>query len=117
MELIFHKVAKLFNLLIVYFIFFIGNLDEKLTERVLYEILVQAGRIVDMYIPRDKETNRHKGYAITEYDTKEITEYVVKLFTNIVSFNKKPLKFGVRSLFLPFLSNLSSCPRDHHTLL
>ncbi|XP_011620993.1 RNA-binding protein 7 [Amborella trichopoda] len=74
---------------------FIGNLDEKVNDRVLYEILIQAGRIVDMHIPRDKETNRHKGYAFAEYETEEIAQYAVKLFSGLVSIHKKTLRFSM----------------------
>ncbi|KAI4967916.1 hypothetical protein ZWY2020_010580 [Hordeum vulgare] len=38
-----------------------GNWDEKIPGRVLYEILIQAGHVVDLYIPCDKETGRPKG--------------------------------------------------------
>ncbi|XP_020241592.1 peptidyl-prolyl cis-trans isomerase E isoform X2 [Asparagus officinalis] len=56
---------------------YIGNLDEKVSEKVLYEILVQVGRVVDLHIPRDKETNRMKGYAFAEYETEEIANYAM----------------------------------------
>ncbi|OEL13853.1 hypothetical protein BAE44_0025126 [Dichanthelium oligosanthes] len=51
---------------------YIGNLDEKVSERVLYEILIQAGHVIDLHIPCDKENNRLKGYAFAEYETEEI---------------------------------------------
>ncbi|KAG1328198.1 splicing factor 3B subunit 4 [Cocos nucifera] len=74
---------------------YIGNLDEKISEKVLYEILIQVGRVVDLYIPRDKETNHHKGYAFAEYETEEIAEYAVKLFSGLVRLNNKTLKFAI----------------------
>lgn len=67
-----------------------------MNERVLYEILVQVGYIVDLYIPRDKETNRHKGYAFVEYESEEIAEYAVRLFSGLVCLHNKLLKFAVR---------------------
>ncbi|KAK1311399.1 hypothetical protein QJS10_CPA08g01208 [Acorus calamus] len=73
---------------------YIGNLDEKVTERILYEILIQVGHIVDLHIPRDKETNRHKGYAFVEYETEEIAEYAIKLFSGLVCLHNKTLKFA-----------------------
>ncbi|KAK1266914.1 hypothetical protein QJS04_geneDACA009102 [Acorus gramineus] len=73
---------------------YIGNLDEKVTERILYEILIQVGQIVDLHIPRDKETNRHKGYAFAEYETEEIAEYAIKLFSGLVCLHNKTLKFA-----------------------
>ncbi|KAG8054552.1 hypothetical protein GUJ93_ZPchr0001g31446 [Zizania palustris] len=74
---------------------YIGNLDEKVTERVLYEILIQPGRVVDLYIPRDKETSRPKGYAFAEYETEEITQYAVQLFSGLVQLYGKTLKFAI----------------------
>ncbi|URE03830.1 hypothetical protein MUK42_22705 [Musa troglodytarum] len=73
---------------------YIGNLDEKVSERVLYEILIQVGRVVDLYIPRDKETNRHKGYAFAEYESEEIADYAVRLFSGLVRLHNKTLKFA-----------------------
>ncbi|KAG6489480.1 splicing factor 3B subunit 4-like [Zingiber officinale] len=74
---------------------YIGNLDEKVSERVLYEILVQVGRIVDLYIPRDKETDRHRGYAFAQYESEEIAEYAVRLFSGLVRLNNKTIKFAI----------------------
>ncbi|XP_015693038.1 RNA-binding protein 7 isoform X2 [Oryza brachyantha] len=74
---------------------FIGNLDEKVPERVLYEILIQVGRVVDLHIPRDKETSRSKGYAFAEYETEEIAQYAVKLFSGLVHLHNRTLRFAI----------------------
>ncbi|XP_052155442.1 uncharacterized protein LOC127773421 isoform X1 [Oryza glaberrima] len=74
---------------------FIGNLDEKVPERVLYEILIQVGRVVDLHIPRDKETSRSKGYAFAEYETEEIAQYAVKLFSGLVRLHNRTLRFAI----------------------
>ena len=71
-------------------------MDERVSERVLYDILIQVGRVVDLYIPRDKETERPKGYAFAEYETQEIAEYAVKLFSGLVTLYNRTLKFAVR---------------------
>ena len=83
-------------------LFLIGNLDEKVSERVLYEILIQVGHVVDLHIPRDKETNRHKGYAFAEYETEETANYAVRLFSGLVRLHNKTLKFAVRCFILSF---------------
>ncbi|WVZ98652.1 hypothetical protein U9M48_044060 [Paspalum notatum var. saurae] len=62
---------------------FIGNLDDK------------VGRVVDLYIPRDKETSRSKGYAFAEYETEEIAQYAVKLFSGLVRLHNKTLRFAI----------------------
>ncbi|EXC32466.1 Splicing factor 3B subunit 4 [Morus notabilis] len=74
---------------------YIGNLDERVSDRVLYDILIQAGRVVDLYIPRDKETEKPKGYAFAEYETEEIADYAVKLFSGLVTLYNRTLKFAI----------------------
>lgn len=74
---------------------FIGNLDEKVDERVLYEIMIQAGPLVDIYVPRDKETKRHKGYAFAEFTCEKSAQYAVSLFSGLVSLQKKMLRFSI----------------------
>lgn len=61
----------------------------------LYDILIQAGPVVNLYIPRDKETDKPKGYAFAEYESEEVAEYAVKLFSGLVTLYKKTLKFAV----------------------
>ncbi|XP_026446722.1 RNA-binding protein 7-like isoform X1 [Papaver somniferum] len=74
---------------------YVGNLDERVSERVLYDILIQAGRVVDLHIPRDRESNRPKGYAFAEYETEEIADYAVRLFTGLVTLYNRSLKFAI----------------------
>lgn len=74
---------------------YIGNLDERVTDRVLYDILIQAGRVVDLYIPRDRETDKPKGFAFAEFETEEIAEYAVRLFTGLVTLYNRTLKFAI----------------------
>ncbi|XP_004290246.1 PREDICTED: spliceosome-associated protein 49 [Fragaria vesca subsp. vesca] len=74
---------------------YIGNLDERVSDRVLYDILIQAGRVVDLHIPRDKETDKPRGYAFAEYETEEIAEYAVKLFSGLVTLYNRTLKFAI----------------------
>ncbi|XP_050364915.1 protein HSH49 isoform X2 [Argentina anserina] len=74
---------------------YVGNLDERVSERVLYDILIQAGRVVDLHIPHEKETDRPRGYAFAEYETLEIAEYAVKLFSGLVTLYNRTLKFAI----------------------
>uniref|UniRef100_A0A5B7BSY7 Putative RNA recognition motif-containing protein n=1 Tax=Davidia involucrata TaxID=16924 RepID=A0A5B7BSY7_DAVIN len=101
---------------------YIGSLDERVSDRVLYDILIQAGRVVDLYIPRDKETDRPKGYAFAEYETEEIADYAVRLFSGLVTLYNRTLKFAISgqdkpSLNLPTATtpalNSSLRPRPH----
>eukprot|EP00249_Psilotum_nudum_P012166 c23619_g1_i3 orf=742-1236(+) len=57
--------------------------------------MVQAGPIVDVYIPRDKDTKRHKGYGFAEYTSEESAQYAVKLFSGLVSLYNKVIRFAI----------------------
>ncbi|KAJ3678023.1 hypothetical protein LUZ60_001826 [Juncus effusus] len=71
------------------------NLDERVTEKVLHEIAIQAGRVIDIHIPTNKETNKHKGYAFVEYESAEIAEYAIKLFSGLVKLYNRPVRFAM----------------------
>eukprot|EP00850_Spirogloea_muscicola_P006369 SM000030S11378 [mRNA] locus=s30:442851:444329:+ [translate_table: standard] len=60
---------------------FLGNLHERVDERLLLELMAQAGPVADVHIPRDRETRRHRGYAFAEYETEEIARYALELFS------------------------------------
>ncbi|GMI86722.1 hypothetical protein like AT4G10110 [Hibiscus trionum] len=74
---------------------YIGNLDERVSNKVLYDILIQAGRVVDLYIPRDKETNKPKGFAFAGYENEDVAEYAVRLFSGLVTLYNRTLKFAI----------------------
>ncbi|KAL0408583.1 UNVERIFIED_CONTAM: hypothetical protein Sradi_1792700 [Sesamum radiatum] len=50
---------------------------------------------MNLYIPRDKDTDKPKGYAFAEYETEEVAEYAVKLFSGLVTLYKRTLKFAI----------------------
>lgn len=70
---------------------YIGNLD----ERILYEIMVQAGPLVNVHIPRDNDAKKHRGYGFAEYKTESNAQYAVKLFSGLVCLHNRPLRFQI----------------------
>lgn len=70
-----------------------------MSERVLYDIMIQAGRVQDLHLPRDRETDKPKGYAFAEYESQEVADYAVRLFSGIVVLYNRTLKFAVCSFF------------------
>nr|POE74863.1 hypothetical protein CFP56_22063 [Quercus suber] len=46
---------------------------------------LHLGWVVDLYIPRDKETDKPKGFAFAEYESAEVANYAVQLFSGLVS--------------------------------
>ncbi|CAN6555808.1 unnamed protein product [Malus baccata var. baccata] len=93
---------------------YIGNLDERVSDRVLYDILIQAGRVVDLHIPRDKETDKPKGFAFAEYESEEIADYAVRLFTGLVTLYNRTLKFAISGQDKPSHNTTSMVTSTHN---
>lgn len=78
-----------------------GNLDDRVTERVLYDIMVEAGRVSDVYIPKDKETKKSKGYGFAEFETEEGAQYALKLFSGLVVLFNRSVRLAMSSSGAP----------------
>lgn len=70
---------------------YIGNLDEKVTESLIWEVMLQAGPIRSVHIPRDRITQSHQGYAFCEFSSELDADYAVKVM-NQVRLWGKPIK-------------------------
>lgn len=75
---------------------YVGNLDEKCTEAILFELFVQAGPVVNVYLPRDRVTTLHSGYGFVEFSTEEDAEYATKIL-NMIKLYGKPIKINKAS--------------------
>lgn len=40
---------------------YVGGLDEKVTDAILWELFVQAGPVVSVNMPKDRVTSSHQG--------------------------------------------------------
>ena len=38
---------------------YVGNLEQRVNEELIWELFLQAGPIVNVHLPRDKVTNEH----------------------------------------------------------
>ncbi|GLT32981.1 hypothetical protein SLA2020_076080 [Shorea laevis] len=74
---------------------YIGRLDERVSDKFLYDILIQAGMVLDLHVPRDRETNKPKGFVLAEYETEENANYAVKLFSGLITLYNRTLKFAI----------------------
>ena len=75
---------------------YVGNLDEKVSEELLWELMIQAGPIVSVHMPRDKITARHQGYGFVEFRTEHDMEYALKVM-NMVKMYDKPIRVNKSS--------------------
>lgn len=71
----------------------IGNLDEKVSEELLWELMLQAGPVVDVTMPADKITGQHQNYAFCEYRSELDAEYAMRVL-NAVKLFGKPLRIN-----------------------
>ncbi len=58
---------------------FVGNLSFKLTESDLETLFSQAGQVVSVSIPTDRETGRKRGFAFVEMSSQAEAENAVRL--------------------------------------
>lgn len=75
---------------------YIGNLDEKVTESIIWELMVQAGPVVNVHLPKDRVTMLHQGYGFCEFSTEDDAEYAVKIMYSVKLYGK-PLKINKAS--------------------
>jgi splicing factor 3B subunit 4 len=75
---------------------YVGNLDEKVSEELLWELMLQAGPIVSVHMPKDKVTGKHLGYGFAEYRTEDDAEYAIKVI-NMIKVYGKPIKVNKAS--------------------
>jgi splicing factor 3B subunit 4 len=67
---------------------YVGNLDEKVNEELLWELMVQCGPVVNVFMPKDKVTSKHLGYGFVEYRSEEDAEYAMKIMNMIKVYGK-----------------------------
>ncbi|GAB6019408.1 Splicing factor 3B subunit 4 [Chamberlinius hualienensis] len=75
---------------------YVGGLDEKVTESLLWELFVQAGPVVNVHMPKDRVTQLHQGYGFVEFMGEEDAEYAIKII-NMIKLYGKPIRVNKAS--------------------
>lgn len=58
---------------------YVGGLDEKVSEPLLWELFLQAGPVVNTHMPKDRVTGQHQGlYQFAHYYFFQCTLKVLK---------------------------------------
>ena len=78
---------------------YVGNLEEPVTEDLLWELFLQVGPVVSVNIPRDKVSGQQQGYGFVEFKTEEDAEYACKVL-NMVKLCGRGIKVQQTSLDL-----------------
>jgi splicing factor 3B subunit 4 len=70
---------------------YVGGLDEKVSETILWELFVQAGPVVNVHMPKDRITQNHQGYGFIEFMSEEDADYAIKIM-NMIKLYGKPIR-------------------------
>ncbi|EPY53304.1 RNA-binding protein Sap49 [Schizosaccharomyces cryophilus OY26] len=75
---------------------YLGNLDERVTDSILFELCLQAGPVGNIHIPRDRVRNSHNGFGFCEFVNERDAEYACQIFNQIKLYGK-PLRINKSS--------------------
>lgn len=75
---------------------YIGNLDERVSDSLVWELMLQAGRIVNVHLPKDRVTQTHQGFGFVEFISEEDAEYAARIM-NQVRLYGKPIRVNKAS--------------------
>lgn len=75
----------------------IGQLDDRVTEDLLWELMVQAGPVKHVYVPRDRITGKHFGYGFCEFHSELDAAYATRIL-NMINLFSKPIRLAQSSL-------------------
>jgi len=75
---------------------YVGDIDQQVDEALLWELMLQAGPVVNVHIPKDKLTGTHSGYGFVEFHSEEDADYALKVM-NMVKLYGKPIRVNKAS--------------------
>ncbi|MEB3244577.1 MAG: RNA-binding protein [Vampirovibrionales bacterium] len=61
---------------------FVANIEYTISEDELYALFADAGEVVSLYLPRDKQTNRPRGFAFVEMGSEDQAEAAISKLHN-----------------------------------
>eukprot|EP00462_Mataza_sp_D1_P002894 CAMPEP_0175098702 /NCGR_PEP_ID=MMETSP0086_2-20121207/6013_1 /TAXON_ID=136419 /ORGANISM="Unknown Unknown, Strain D1" /LENGTH=282 /DNA_ID=CAMNT_0016372401 /DNA_START=13 /DNA_END=857 /DNA_ORIENTATION=- len=67
----------------------IGGLEDQCSEELVWELMVQAGPVVSITMPRDKITQTHQGYAFCEFLTPQDADYAARVMNMVKVYGKQ----------------------------
>jgi splicing factor 3B subunit 4 len=67
---------------------YVGNLDEKANDALVWELFVQVAPVVSLFIPKDRVNQSHYGYGFVELGSEVDAEYASKVLNGIKIFGK-----------------------------
>lgn len=62
---------------------YVGNLHERVTPRILHELMLNAGRVRNVNMPVDRVNSQHQGFGFVEFHTEAEADYAPKIMNNV----------------------------------
>ncbi|MEX2598971.1 MAG: RNA-binding protein [Dehalococcoidia bacterium] len=59
---------------------FVGNLPFRMTREELFDLFAQAGSVVSVHLPTDRETGRPRGFGFVEMEDPTSLEQAIQMF-------------------------------------
>lgn len=75
---------------------YVGNLEERVTDSIIWELFLQVAPVVSLHIPRDRLNQTHYGYGFVELQSEADAEYASKILHGVKLYGK-PLKVNKAS--------------------
>eukprot|EP00038_Savillea_parva_P031479 m.87013 g.87013 ORF g.87013 m.87013 type:complete len:387 (+) comp9685_c1_seq1:70-1230(+) len=75
---------------------YVGQLDDQVTEPLLWELFVQAGPVVNVHMPKDRITSAHQNFGFVEFLSEDDADYAVKIL-NMIKLYGKPIRVNKAS--------------------
>ncbi|EDO35243.1 predicted protein, partial [Nematostella vectensis] len=67
---------------------FVGNLDSRVTEEILWELFLQAGPLENVRIPTDKNTGQQRSFGFVEFSSPVSVHYASELLDGIRLYDR-----------------------------
>lgn len=72
---------------------YVGNLDDRVNEALLWELFTQAAPIVNVFIPRDRISQSQQNYAFIEFQSETDADYATRIM-NMIKLYNKPIRIN-----------------------
>ncbi|CAN9403823.1 unnamed protein product [Alternaria alternata] len=68
---------------------YVGNLHERVTPRILHELMLNAGRVRNVNMPVDRVNGQHQGFGFVEFHTESEADYAPKIMNNVALYGSR----------------------------
>ncbi|EOR00206.1 hypothetical protein E3P92_01672 [Wallemia ichthyophaga] len=67
---------------------YIGNIPEAVSDAIIWELMLQAGPVSSVHLPKDRVSMSHQGFGFCEFVNDEDAEYACKIMNQIKLYGK-----------------------------